>query len=100
MRLIRLGIATIVSLACALGAGGSSPAHAVERGLASPFDQKTPSLAIDPADGALWLLGDLACVLPGGDEIHTLGIFATAFVFTDATDTIAGGTSVAVATLP
>lgn len=93
MRLIRLGIATIVSLACALGAGGSSPAHAVERGLASPFDQKTPSLAIDPADGAHWRLGDLACVFPGGDEIHT-------FVFTDATDTIAGGTSVAVATLP
>ena len=57
MRLIRLGIVTIVSLACALHAGWSSPARAFDRALASPFDQRSPSLAINPADGADWLLG-------------------------------------------
>lgn len=53
---IRLGIAAVIWLASALVHLPPS-ATAFDRVLASPFEQNAPSLAIDPADGAQWLLG-------------------------------------------
>lgn len=58
MGLIRPGVVRIVWLACALGVGAwPSPAHAFDRVVASPLDQTNAGLAINPTNGAEWLLG-------------------------------------------